>query len=67
MSEHTNLWNDLPFDERKRLSPYMMEMQILHLTQARSMIVNNHHRQLAELDAWIGNIQRALKNPETIG
>lgn len=67
MSEHDHIWNELPFAERKRLAPYMMETQILHLTQARMMIVRNHNRQLAELDAWIGNIQRSLKNPEAIG
>lgn len=59
--KHTHLWNDLPIAERERLAPYQMESQILHLQQARSLIVKNHTRTLEEIDAWIANIRRSLK------
>ena len=58
---HTHLWNDLPFDERKRLMPHMIETHILHLQQVRSMIVAAHKAELARLDAWIANCRDSLK------
>lgn len=60
-NEHSHLWNDLPDAERKRLVPFLIESQVLHLEQTRSMIVRGHERTLAELDAQIVNLKSELK------
>jgi hypothetical protein len=59
---NTHLWNDLPFDERKRLHPYMVETHILHLEQMRTLMVAHHTKALAELDRQIENLKRELRN-----
>jgi len=61
MADFSHLWNDLPFEERMRLMPCQIESQILHLTQARNVIVRSHKRTLAEMDDWIKNLERDLK------
>jgi hypothetical protein len=58
---HTHLWNELPFEERKRLHPYMAETHILHLEQTRTLIVAHHNKTLDELDRQIENIKLELK------
>jgi len=60
MSKHDKLWNDLSDAERKRLMPYQIESQILHMRQCREVAVRNHKRQLRELDEWIKNLEREL-------
>ena len=57
MANHSHLWNDLPFEERNRLYPHMLESQILHLEQSRELLVRHHKQTLAELDKWIGNLR----------
>ena len=64
MSEHNHLFSEMPVEERKRLMPYMIETQILHLQQARSMIVAAHKAELRKLDDWIANCKRHLKKEE---
>lgn len=63
---HSHLWNDLPFEERKRLHPWVMEDHILHLEQTRAMIVSAHEGLLQTLDAQIGNLRRDLLH-EVVG
>jgi ribosome-associated translation inhibitor RaiA len=58
--KHDHLWNDLPYAERERLAPYQMESQINNLRGARVIMVEHHKQMLADLDAWISNIQREL-------
>jgi hypothetical protein len=60
-NEHTHLWNDMPFEERKRLMPYMIETHILHLQQVRSMIIEAHKAELRKLDGWIKNCEESLE------
>lgn len=60
MSKHKKLWNELPIEERKRLMPYQIESQILHIRQCREVAVNNHKRHLRELDGWIKNLEHEL-------
>jgi hypothetical protein len=64
VSKHDHLFNDLPFEERKRLAPYMIESQIRHLAQARALIVRAHNAELRELDLWIQNCERSLREEE---
>ncbi len=59
-SDHTHLWNDLPREDRHRLMPHMIESQILHLWQTRSMIERGHRGTIAELNAQIENLWAAL-------
>lgn len=65
MSEYTHLWNDMPFDERKRLMPYMIETHILHLTQTRATIVAAHQCALREIDDQIKNLRQSLAARDT--
>lgn len=58
---NTHLWNDLQFEERKRLHPYMVETHILHLEQTRTLMVDHHKKALDELDRQIENLKRELK------
>lgn len=58
--KHTNLWNDLPDEERDRLMPHQIETQILHIEQVRAVLVTNHKKTLAQLDKWISNCRNAL-------
>jgi hypothetical protein len=60
MSKYSHLWNDLPIEVRKRLMPCLIESQILHLRQARELIVHHHAEELRELDSWIKNCERSL-------
>jgi hypothetical protein len=60
VSQHSHLWNDMPFDERKRLMPYAIETHILHLTQTRAMIVEGHRATLDRLDSQIKNLRNDL-------
>lgn len=64
MSKHDHLWNSMPLDERKRLAPYMIENQILHLRQVRAVIIRAHATELHELDEWIKNCERSLREEE---
>ena len=67
MSQHDALWNNMPFDARKRLMPHMIETHILHLTQTRTMIVEGHHATLAKLDGQIKNLRDALAKRDDEG
>lgn len=58
--KYKKLWNDLAIEERKRLMPYQIESQILHLRQGREVAVRNHKRHLRELDDWIKNLEQEL-------
>ena len=62
MSEraHTHLWNDMPFEERERLMPYMIECQILHLEQAKIQIKRGHRRTMDSINSHIRNLKEEL-------
>tara|TARA_Y100000310_G_C20279301_1_gene621821 strand:- start:43 stop:273 length:231 start_codon:yes stop_codon:yes gene_type:complete len=57
---HNSLWNDLPIDERKRLMPYQMESQILHIWQCKQKAIDAHKAHMKQLDDWMENIKRDL-------
>lgn len=59
-SEHSRPWNDLPIEERKRLMPYMIQSQILHLQQGMRVAAEAHARYLREMNDWIANLERRL-------
>ena len=54
------LWNDLPKDERARLMPHMIESQILHLWQCKSIAIRSHKTHIAELNEQIKNLEKLL-------
>lgn len=66
MSQVTNIFthrfNDLPFEERKRLIPYMIENQKLHIIQCKNKAIEAHKRHMAELDSWMKNLDSELKS-----
>jgi len=59
-TEFTDLWNDLPKDERSRLMPYMIEKQKRHFLQMRQVAEKAHKAQLKEIDDWIKNLDSDL-------
>ena len=65
MSEYSYLWNSLPFEERERLQPYLIEAQIRNLEQAKQKAIKAHKRYLAEMNDWIANCKSVLKKPTT--
>jgi len=60
MSEYSHLWNDLPFEERERLQPFMMEVQMRHLEQAKQKAIIAHKTLLGEFNRQISSIQGVL-------
>ena len=60
---YSHLWNDLPFEERKRLQPWAIETHLLHLQQTRAVIAKHHARMMAEIDDHIKNVTAALNVP----
>ena len=61
--DNAHIWNDLPFEERKRLMPYMMEAQLLHIHQCKHKAIQAHKKHMRELDDWMNNIKRELDMP----
>ena len=60
-SKHTHLWNDLPFEERQRMMPHMVESQWLHIWQVKRVAIKAHRRHMKELDDWMKNLEDELK------
>lgn len=56
-NNHVNLWNDLPFEERQRLMPYMIESQILHIWQCKQKAILAHKSHMKELNDWIKSLE----------
>lgn len=61
MGKHDHLWNDLPYEERKRLMPYSIETHILHLEQAKNLATRAYRNQIREIDDWINNLKESLR------
>ena len=59
-NKHSDLWNDLPTEERKRLMPQVMESQLLHIWQCKQKAITAHKRHMKELDEWMANIKLDL-------
>ena len=62
--KHTSLWNNLPEEERKRLSPYMIETHILHLEQTKLVIMRNHRRLIRDINDHIKNLKEGMERAE---
>ena len=60
-SNFNHLWNDLPFEERQRLIPHMIESQKLHIWQCKQKAIDAHEAQMKVLDDWMNNLDRELK------
>ena len=59
-NEFTHLWNDLPFEERSRLTPYTLESQKAHILQCKAKAVKAHNRHMRELDDWVKSLDEEL-------
>ena len=64
--EFSYLWNGLPFDERNRLMPYMIEFQKLHIWQCKQKAITAHKRHMAELDDWLKGLDYELKRSSMV-
>jgi hypothetical protein len=60
--KHSDLWNDLPLDERKRLMPHMIESQMRHILNCKQKAISAHKKHMKELDAWLKNLKNELPN-----
>ncbi len=60
MGDDDLIWNSLPLETRKGLARSRIEAQLLHMQQAKAVIVRNHKRTIREMDEWIKNIERDL-------
>jgi hypothetical protein len=63
-NDHTDLWNDMPFEERQRLMPHVIESQILHIWQCKQKAIKAHRAHMKELDEWMANLERELKQTQ---
>tara|TARA_R110000772_G_scaffold190045_1_gene300933 strand:+ start:332 stop:559 length:228 start_codon:yes stop_codon:yes gene_type:complete len=54
------LWNDLPFEERSRLMPHMIESQKLHIWQCKQKAIHAHNAHMKTLDDWLKSLDSEL-------
>ena len=66
-NNHSHLWNDLSKEERKRLMPFELEVQLRHISSCRAKAVTAHKRHLKELDDWSKNRNRELTKITALG
>ena len=59
-NDFNHLWNNLPFEERKRLMPHMIESQKLHIWQCKQKAIKAHKAHMTELNNWIKNLDSEL-------
>lgn len=60
MNEHSDLWNNLPKEERIRLMPHMIESQILHIEQTKLKAIKSHKGFLDDCNNQIKNLKISL-------
>lgn len=60
-NDFSHLWNDLPYEERKRLMPHNVESQKLHIWQCKQKAIAAHRAHMRELDDWLKNLDDDLK------
>ena len=53
-------YNNLPIEQRAKLSPMIRDTVIRTLKAARAIQSRHHKAALQELDAWITNCEREL-------
>ena len=58
--DHTNLWNDMPMEERLRLLPYVRELQLHVIMNCKQQAIRAHEAHIRGLDDWMDNIGRDL-------
>ena len=59
-NDFSHLWNGLPFEERKRLMPHMIEAQKLHIWQCKQKAILAHKLHMRELDTWLDSLNKEL-------
>lgn len=59
-NNHSNLWNNMPIEERSRLMPHAMESQLLHIWQCKQKAIDAHSMHMKDLDDWMASIKRDL-------
>lgn len=57
-----HLWNDLPFEERMRLMPHMLEMQKLHVWQCKQKAITAHKSHMKQLNDLMESLDKELKD-----
>jgi len=60
-NDFDHLWNDLPDDERKRLMPYLVETQKLHVWQCKQKAITAHKQHMRVLDDLLRGLDYELK------
>lgn len=57
-----HLWNDMSFDERKRLMPYMIESQKLQIFQCKMKAIRAHKALMADFDDRVKLLNKELNS-----
>lgn len=63
-NKFTHLWNDLPYDERERLMPYMIEQHLFHLWQCRAKAARHHEAHIKSIDDHMDSLKQGLAKYE---
>ena len=64
--KHTYLWNELPYEERLRLTPYMIESQIRDIQQCKRKAKKAHESLMKDMNNHIKNLRSELSKLEKI-
>ena len=64
MSIFSDIWNAQPLETRKLMSGMIMKHDLRNIKIIREMVVRNHKRTLTEIDAWVANLEKNLKQAE---
>lgn len=59
-NDFSHLWNEIPFEERNRLMPHVIETQRLHIWQCKQKAILAHKRLINEFDERLSNLNKEL-------
>ena len=62
---HTALWNDMSYEERSRLMPYMIENHMLHICQSKEKAIAAHKAHMRQIDSLLRNLKLELDKLNT--
>jgi len=61
MNDFSHLWNDLPFEERTRLMPFLVEAQLRYIEQGKGIAIRAHKKYLSDVNILQKSLKQELK------
>ncbi len=61
MGEYSHRFNDLSYDERQKLIPYLIESQILHVKNCKFKALVAHRKLMDDYDKHINSMKEDLE------